>query len=82
MSYEKVKQAKRIIVGSKQAVKALNAGEVQELIVAEDASQNMKQGLIRSAEEAKVAVSYVDSMKRLGRTCGISVGAAAVAILK
>lgn len=82
MSYEKVKQAKRIIVGTKQTVKALNAGKVQELVVAENASQKLKHSLIRDAEKAGVTINYVDSMKKLGKTCGISVGAAAVAILK
>lgn len=37
MSYEKVLQAKRIIVGTKQSAKSLKAGTISELLVAEDA---------------------------------------------
>jgi len=37
MSYEKVSQAKHIIVGSKQVVKALKAGSIREVIIADDA---------------------------------------------
>ena len=37
MSYEKVLQAQKLIIGTKQTVKALKQGVVNELIVAEDA---------------------------------------------
>jgi large subunit ribosomal protein L7A len=37
MSYEKVLQAKRFVIGTKQTVKALKEGNVRELIVASDA---------------------------------------------
>lgn len=82
MSYEKVAQANKIIVGSKQTVKALKAGEVIELVIAEDADAKVTAELVRIASEMNTAISYVESMKRLGKTCGIAVGASAVAITK
>lgn len=82
MSYEKVAQAKKIIVGSKQTVKALKAGEVKELVIAKDADAKVTAELMRSAREMNTAITYVDSMKKLGKACGIAVGAAAVAITK
>lgn len=82
MSYEKVAQAKKIIVGSKQTVKALKAGEVNELVIAEDADAKVTADLLRTAREMNTAISYVDSMKKLGKACGIAVGASAVAITK
>lgn len=82
MSYEKVAQAKKIIVGSKQSVKALKNGEVAELVVAKDAEAKVTAELLRAARETNTATSYVDSMKKLGKACGIPVGAAAVAITK
>lgn len=81
MSYEKVMQAKRITIGTKQTVKALKEANVKELIIAEDADHWIKEKLVQSAESAGVTVLYVDSMKKLGKACNISVGAAAVAIL-
>lgn len=82
MSYEKVAQAKKIIVGSKQAVKALKAGEVTELVIAKDADAKVTADLLRTARETNTSITYVDSMKKLGKACGIAVGAAAVAITK
>ncbi|MCM3666907.1 50S ribosomal protein L7ae-like protein [Mesobacillus subterraneus] len=82
MSYEKVAQAKKIIVGSKQTVKALKAGEVMELVIARDADAKVTAELLRTAREMNSAITYVDSMKKLGKACGIAVGAAAVAITK
>ena len=39
MSYEKVKQAKKTIIGTKQTVKAIRAGIVTEVIIAMDAEE-------------------------------------------
>jgi large subunit ribosomal protein L7A len=80
MSYEKVLQAKSIIIGTKQTVKALKIGTVKEIVIAKDADPKMTLKVANSAKEANVPVLYVDSMKKLGKACGIEVGAAAVAI--
>ncbi|ESU31443.1 hypothetical protein G3A_16620 [Bacillus sp. 17376] len=82
MSYEKVAQAKKIIVGSKQTVKALKAGEVIELVIAMDADIKVTANLLQTARDMNTAITYVDSMKKLGKACGIAVGASAVAITK
>ncbi|MBM4764947.1 50S ribosomal protein L7ae-like protein [Bacillus sp. B15-48] len=81
MSYEKVLQAKKITIGTKQTVKALSTNSVLEVIIAEDADQNLKELIIDQTLKTGVKVSYVDSMKKLGNACGINVKAAAVAIL-
>ncbi|WP_210367504.1 50S ribosomal protein L7ae-like protein [Bacillus sp. REN3] len=82
MSYEKVSQAKKIIIGSKQAVKALKSGEAAELVIAKDAEAKVTAELLRVARDTNTPITYVDSMRKLGKACGISVGAAAVAITK
>ncbi|TFD99335.1 MULTISPECIES: 50S ribosomal protein L7ae-like protein [Jeotgalibacillus] len=82
MSYEKVSQAKHIIVGSKQVVKALKAGSVKEIVVADDVDRHVIDKVLLTAEEMNVTITHVDSMKKLGKACGIEVGAAAVAITK
>ena len=81
MSYEKVLQAKQIIVGTKQTVRALKEGKVREVIVAEDADSFVINNVLTAAQEADVPVTKVDSMKKLGKACKIQVGAAAVAII-
>jgi large subunit ribosomal protein L7A len=81
MSYEKVLQAKGFIVGTKQSAKSLKNGTVSELLVAEDADPRLTSDIAALASEAGVSITYVDSMKKLGKTCGIQVGAAVVALI-
>ena len=82
MSYEKVLQAQKIIIGTKQTVKALKEGKVQEIFVATDAEPKVTGKIVEEALRFNVPVQYVDSMKKLGKACGIEVGAAAVAIIR
>jgi large subunit ribosomal protein L7A len=82
MSYEKVSQAHKIIVGTKQSVKALVNNEVKEIVIAEDADFRITQKVIQSAEQLHIPLTKVSSMKKLGKACGIEVGAAAVAIIQ
>lgn len=80
MSYEKVMQAQNIIVGTKQTVKAIKTGTIKEVIIASDAEPRVTAKVISTANELNVPIIYVDSMKKLGKACGIEVGASTVAI--
>nr|WGD65048.1 50S ribosomal protein L7ae-like protein [Bacillus subtilis] len=81
MSYDKVSQVKSIIIGTKQTVKALKRGSVKEVVVAKDADPILTSSVVSLAEDQGISVSMVESMKKLGKACGIEVGAAAVAII-
>ena len=80
MSYEKVKQAKQTIIGTKQTVKAIRAGIVTEVSVAQDAEVRIIAPVLEAAALHRILVTHVDSKKKLGDICGIEVGAAVVAI--
>ncbi len=81
MSYEKVAQAKpNLVIGTKQAMKAMRHGTVDEVIIADDADQQVTVKVLRLAHELATPVSQVDSKEKLGKACGIDVGAAVVAI--
>lgn len=82
LSYEKVLQASNLIVGTKQTVRALKSGHVQEVFVALDADPRITESVFLTAEEAGVPITKVDSMKKLGKACGIDVGATTVAIIR
>lgn len=82
MSYEKVKQAKHLSVGLKQTLKAIEQDQAEEIIIAKDADKKITSKVIQSCKDKRIKVSYVDSMRRLGKVCGIDVGAATVALLK
>jgi large subunit ribosomal protein L7A len=81
MSYEKVTQASDIIIGTKQTIKALQNGKVKQLVIAQDADRRVTSKVISLAQENQVPVIKVDSMRKLGKACGIDVGASAVAII-
>lgn len=81
MSYEKVKQAKQLLIGTKQTKKAIDQGRAQEVVIANDADDRLVAELIDLCQKRGIAISYVNSMKKLGSACGIEVGAASVALI-
>ncbi|QGQ93611.1 50S ribosomal protein L7ae-like protein [Paenibacillus psychroresistens] len=81
MPYEKVKQADKISIGTKQATKMIEAGKAQEVFVAKDADPRVTTKVIALCKKMGVQVTYVDSMKLLGKACGIEVGAAIAAVV-
>jgi large subunit ribosomal protein L7A len=82
MSYEKVLQATKIVIGTKQTVKVLKDGNASELIVASDAETKVTAAVVELAQELYIPITYVDSMKKLGKACGIEVGASTVVIIR
>ncbi|PAV27907.1 50S ribosomal protein L7ae-like protein [Virgibacillus profundi] len=81
MSYDKVtKVHSQIIIGTKQALKAMNNGEISEVYIAGDADRNITQKVVSLASELDIPCEWVDSMEKLGAACGIEVGASTVAI--
>lgn len=70
------------VVGVKQTVKALKNNTVKALYVSKDADESLIKPLIELAEENSIDIINVDTMKELGRLCGIDVSAAIAALLK
>ncbi len=80
MSYEKVERAKKTIIGTKQTVKAIRAGIVTAVIIAQDAEDRIIAPVMEEAALHGIQVTHVDSKEKLGIACGIQVSAAVVAI--
>lgn len=81
MSYEKVtNEESRIIIGKKETLKAIRRDEVSEVYYARDADGHLVKDVIQVAQEQNIPCKAVDSMKKLGKACGIDVGASTVAI--
>ena len=74
--------ANSIVVGTKQTLKQLNEDGLSEVLLAEDADAYVTKEIEELARAKGVKVSYVQSMKKLGKQCNISVGAAAAGIVK
>lgn len=70
------------VVGIKQTTKALHDDKIKVLFIAEDAEKNLIDHMVQLAMEKTVEVVRVESMNKLGKACGIDVGAAVAAVLK
>jgi large subunit ribosomal protein L7A len=70
------------VIGIKQSTKSLKNGDGCTLYVAKDAEGELVKPLISLAESLYVEVKFINSMKELGKLCGIDVGAAVTLILK
>jgi large subunit ribosomal protein L7A len=81
MSYDKVKQSMNISIGMKQATKVVELGKAAEVFVAKDADPRLTIKMVNLCKKMGVQVTYVDSMKLLGKACGIEVGAAVAAVV-
>lgn len=78
---EELKSLKKV-VGLKQVAKVINEEGVRTLYIAEDADPKVVEKIKLSAKEKNIETIYVESMKKLGKACGIDVGAAIAATLK
>lgn len=82
MSHDKSKQAKKMTVGTKQTIRLVELGKAAEVYVAKDADPRITGKIEALCSKAGVRMTWVDSMKQLGKTCGIDVGAAMAAVSK
>ena len=81
MSYEKVAQVRsRIIIGTKQTLRAMKNRQVSQVYIARDADIKLTQQVRDLANELHIPLQYVDSLRKLGQACGIEVKTSAVAI--
>jgi large subunit ribosomal protein L7A len=78
-SYEKVIQEGNVSVGTKQTLRMVELGKATEVYVAKDADPKITLKIVDLCKKQGVKVIYVDSMKSLGKACGIEVGAAMAA---
>lgn len=70
------------IVGAKQTMKIVKAGSAEKVYVAENAEKKVTEPVIEACKQMNVEIISVESMEKLGRMCGIDVGAAIACIIK
>ena len=70
------------VVGAEQVKRALRDGRAARLYIAVDADPRLLQPLVQEAVNRQVPVTQAPSMKELGASCGIAVGAAVAVLLK
>ena len=72
---------RNLVVGAKQLKKAVKAGRVKYVFLAENADPAVTQPLEALCAANHIQITWVHSMTELGRSCGIEVGAAAAAVV-
>ena len=70
-----------LVVGAKQLKKAVRAGRVRYVFLAENADPAVTEPLEILCAANHIQITWVPSMTELGRSCGIEVGAAAAAVV-
>ncbi len=70
------------VVGTKQVLKALEAGALGRVFIALDTEPYLQDRLRAVCEEYGMAVETVNTMRELGVLCGIEVGAACAGVRK
>ena len=71
----------KLAVGAKQLKKAVKAGRVKSVYLADNADPAVTEPLADLCAEHHIPITWVASKADLGRACGIEVGAAAAAVL-
>ena len=70
-----------LVVGAKQLKKAVKAGRVRYVFLAENADPAVTEPLEMLCGDNHIPITWVGRMEDLGRACGIEVGAAAAAVV-
>ncbi|AGK99228.1 MAG: ribosomal L7Ae/L30e/S12e/Gadd45 family protein [Clostridium sp.] len=70
------------VVGIKQTIKAIKSGEGRVVYIAKDADNKLINTVEELSMEHSLEIVYIETMKELGKLCGIDVGAASALILE
>ncbi len=68
-------------IGIKQTLKAVENKTAKVVFIARDADEKVTGPLRDLCLSSSIEIVYADTMKQLGKACGIEVGASAVCIL-
>ena len=82
MFLTEVKNGAKTVVGAKQTLKIIVAGEAKIVAVALDANSKVREPLEAACAERGIPCERIATMVELGKACGINVGAATAVILK
>ena len=72
----------RRVVGTKQTMKAIQAGQAELVYLARDADEHVTGPVRRECAARGIAVVEEETMAELGKACSIEVGAAVACVMK
>lgn len=70
-----------LIVGAKQTSKYLSEDKLSKIYIAEDAENYVTKDIRAIANSKNIEIIMIDSMKKLGKECGITVSCATAGVL-
>ena len=70
---------KNFKIGKKEVLKLLAVGGAKKVLIAGDCEERIASAVKAAAEARGVAVEYEETMRTLGKRCGIDVGASCAA---
>ena len=73
---------KKKVMGKKQTIRAIVRDEASMVLISKDADAHVIDEVIEMCKEKNIEIVYFNTMRDLGKTCEISVNAAAAAVLK
>ncbi|HAP93087.1 MAG TPA: 50S ribosomal protein L7Ae-like protein [Desulfotomaculum sp.] len=79
---QQLQQACKKIVGSKQTLKAVQRGQAKVVYIARDAEKRVTEAIVQICSSQDIPVVEVETMRTLGRICGIEVACAAAAVIE
>ena len=79
---ELLRDTSRRVVGARQVLRAVAAGNAERIFIARDADPFITQPVVNACEKSGVRFEEVGTMQQLGKDCGIGVKAAVAGILK
>jgi large subunit ribosomal protein L7A len=82
VSLDRIRLARKRTIGTNQTTKALQQSIAKQLFVARDAESRVIAPIVALAQERGIPVEWIETMKQLGKACGIEVGAAAAAVIE
>lgn len=78
---EKLKNGSKV-VGTRRLIRAIQAGEISEAYIANDADLFIVRQVKQACTENGVRMIEVNSMKELGQACGVEVKTASAGLKK
>ncbi len=70
------------VIGTKQTLKMVKNGKAKSVYLAHDVDHHIFVEVENSCKENEVPIVYIDSMRDLGKACGINRKTASAALLK
>lgn len=79
---EQLRSPEKRVVGTKQVLRALKDGKAARVFLCRDADDFIYRQVQAASEAARVPLTVLDSMEKLGKLCLVGVNTASAALLK